>query len=68
MMTNKASHFVWLRMTAPAAFVGYGLYLVTRSIALSVIVGVGVLLVCRFLLGMQVHRPGDEDEPYDGSV
>ena len=48
---HNASWFAWLRITAPAAFVGYGLYLVTGSVILAVVVGVGILLLCRFLLG-----------------
>jgi hypothetical protein len=63
-----ASRLKWLRMTAPAAFVGYGLYLVTRSVVLAVVVAVGVFLVCRFLLRLQAHPHAGEDEPHDRSV
>lgn len=58
---RKPSWIPWLRMTAPAAFVGYGLYLVSHSVVLAVIVGAGVLLICRFLLGLYGTRP-DRDQ------
>ena len=35
-----------LRIVAPAAFVGYGVFLVHRSVILAVVVGAGVLLLC----------------------
>jgi hypothetical protein len=47
---RKPGWLPWLRMTAPAAFVGYGLYLVAHSMLLAAVVGAGVLLLCRFLL------------------
>ena len=51
-----------LRMTAPAAFVGYGLFLVSRSVLLAVVVGAGVLLLCWFLIGFYAPRTNDDDE------
>jgi hypothetical protein len=39
-----------LYMIAPAGFIGYGLFLVYRSVILAVVVGAGVLLLCRFLI------------------
>jgi cytochrome c biogenesis factor len=47
---RKPAWLPWLRMTAPALFVGYGLYLVAHSVFLAALVGAGVLLLCRFLL------------------
>ncbi|HEY2373851.1 MAG TPA: hypothetical protein VGH82_15110 [Gaiellaceae bacterium] len=49
-------------MTAPAAFVGYGLYLVEGSAILGVVVGVVILLVCRFLLGSLATGPTNDGE------
>jgi hypothetical protein len=51
-----------LRMIAPAAFVGYGLFLVSRSVLLAVVVGAGVLLLCRFLIGSYAPRSNSDDE------
>jgi hypothetical protein len=49
-------------MTAPAAFVGYGLFLVSRSVILAVVVGVGVFLLCRFLIGLYPSRSNSDEE------
>jgi hypothetical protein len=51
-----------LRMTAPAAFVGYGLFLVSRSVPLAVAVGVGVFLLSWFLIGLHGPRSRSDDE------
>jgi hypothetical protein len=47
---RNAPWLSWLNMTAPAAFIGYGLFLVSRSVILAVVVGGAVLLLCRFLI------------------
>ena len=53
---RNAPWLAWLRMSAPAAFVGYGLFLVYRSVILAVIVGAGVLLLCWFLIRVYAPR------------
>ena len=58
---RNPSWFRWLRVAAPAAFVGYGLYLVAHSVLIGVAVGAGVMVLCLFLLGLVPRRPdGDE--------
>jgi hypothetical protein len=42
-----------LYMVAPAGFIGYGLFLVSRSVLLAVVVGAGVLVLCWFLIRLQ---------------
>jgi NADH:ubiquinone oxidoreductase subunit 5 (subunit L)/multisubunit Na+/H+ antiporter MnhA subunit len=48
-------------MTAPAAFVGYGLFLVSQSVLLAVVVGAGVLLLCWFLIGFYAPRSKSDE-------
>jgi hypothetical protein len=50
-----------LYMTAPAAFIGYGLFLVYRSVILALAVGAGVLLLCRFLIRSYLPRSNSDD-------
>ena len=53
-MRTSAGKSSWLRvvrMTAPAAFLGYGLYLVAHSAIVGIVGGLVVLIVCRILLG-----------------
>jgi hypothetical protein len=58
---RNASWLPWLHLTAPAAFIGYGLFLVSRSVPLAAVVGLAVLLLCRFLIGLNAPRSsGDE--------
>jgi hypothetical protein len=57
---RNASWFAWLYMTAPGAFIGYGLFLVSRSVTLAVVVGAAVVLLCRFLIGLNA-RPNTDD-------
>jgi hypothetical protein len=52
MKAGRNPWFAWLYVTAPAAFIGYGLFLVSRSVILAVVVGAVVLLLCRFLVGL----------------
>jgi hypothetical protein len=52
----------WLHLTAPAAFIGYGLFLVSRSVILAVVVGAGVLVLCRFLIRSYRPRSSSDDE------
>jgi len=59
---RNTSSLAWLHVTAPAAFVGYGLFLVSRSVILAVVVGTGVLLLCRFLVGLYAPRSKSDDE------
>ena len=62
---TPARNTTWLRrlrMAAPAVFVGYGLFLVSRSVLLAVVVGAGVLLLCWFLIGLHGPRPKSDDE------
>jgi len=58
---RNASWLVWFRIVAPAAFVGYGLFLVYRSVLLAVLVGAGVLLLCWFLLRLSAPRSGGDE-------
>jgi hypothetical protein len=58
---RNAPWLAWLRMSAPAAFVGYGLFLVYRSVILAVIVGTGVLLLCWFLIRVYAPRSNSDD-------
>lgn len=59
---RNAPWLAWLYMTAPAGFIGYGLFLVTRSVILAVVVGAGVLLLCRFLIGLSAPRAKSDEE------
>jgi hypothetical protein len=54
--------FAWLHLTAPAAFIGYGLFLVSRSVILAVVVGAGVLLLCRLLIRAYDPRSKSNEE------
>lgn len=47
--------FAWLYVAAPAAFIGYGLFLVSRSVPLAIVVGAAVLLLCRFLVRLKAQ-------------
>jgi hypothetical protein len=51
----------WLYVAAPAAFIGYGLFLVSRSVILAVVVGAAVLLLCRFLIGLNAPPSNGDD-------
>jgi hypothetical protein len=66
--SRNASWLSWLHMTAPAAFVGYGLFLVSRSVILAVVVGAGVFLLCRFLIGLSAPRSNSDDGQSDATV
>jgi hypothetical protein len=58
---RNPSWFAWLYMTAPAGFIGYGLFLVSRSVPLAIVVGAGVLLLCRFLIRSNPPRSNGDD-------
>lgn len=60
---SKSPTLAWLRVLAPAGFLGYGVYLVTRSVPLAALAGVAVFLAVRFLLGLQPPRPDGNDQP-----
>ncbi len=49
-------------MAGPAAFLGYGVYLVSRSAIVGGVVGLVILLVCRLLLGPVEPRQNSDGE------
>lgn len=59
---RNAQWLPWLRVVVPAAFVGYGLFLVSRSVILAVAVGAAVLLLCWFLVRVYAPRSNSGDE------
>jgi predicted ABC-type sugar transport system permease subunit len=65
MPSNRGPLLPWIRMSAPAAFLGYGLYLVSRSLIVAVVVAVCVFLLCRFLLGLYTARVGGDEQSGD---
>ena len=62
MARDRKATMALLRMIAPAGFVAYGVYLLSHSVIVAAVVGAGVFILCRFLLGLYAQE-GDEERP-----